>query len=415
MPARSCSIRFLSPLLLALPQLLGAPLSGCVGYQADSSDAQSIAAEVLSRKGGRFTIDEAISLAWRQNPELRALEARARAAGAASTVPILVMGEWRSRGDDIGLMTDPIALLGLGSRGAAIDQADARQVEAVATLATARWRTAAAVVEAFAIDAALATLAVPDLALDTRAFERAGLASPIASSQLRAAQARADSERVELDRMRADDHARLRQLLGLPRDTKLALSPLPPNWLVQPNGTDAELLSRPDLALALARFRTADADFYKAVTDQYPSFQIGPVISLKSDPLEAMGLLQLPIGMHGLAEAARERRQAARDDLENALLAAGREATLADQELAGATALVAATAGELQASTTSLAAARAAIAVEVDAFAPFADTARMLLRDTMEHRLAKVALARARVARAQAYGWPRCAATEHGS
>ena len=79
-----------------------------------------------------------------------------------------------------------------------------------------------------------------------------------------------------------------------------------------------------------------------------------------------MAALQIPIGMHGIAEAARERRSARRAELEAAFLAARREATLSDQRLQAAAATSEATLALLQANTTEFRAARDALEVEID-------------------------------------------------
>jgi len=387
--------------------LLISVLAGCVHYERDDSDAQSIAAEIDARTGGTYSIDEAIVLALHQNAELRAVEASVRAAGGERTVPLPMRAAWRGRVEAIEILLDPVALLGLGPRGAAIDAAQARHAEALAQLTVARWRVVAAVATEFQIHAALNRLKVVDLKLDVDAFEHAGLASNVAAQQLRAAQLREKSEQAELRRAHSDNRARLRELLGLPGHAALTITAMPESWLQQPKGTDAELLSRPDLLLAAARFEVADRDFQKAVADQYPSLQIGPNVSLVGDPLRAMGILQIPFAMQGLAEAARERREATRANLEVAFLAATREAATSEQQFATAMAVAAATSMTLQASTTAFAAARAAIEVEVQAFGSFSSAADMVMRNTLEHRRAVIEKARATVQRATAFGWPR--------
>ena len=74
----------------------------CVAYEGDDASPERIDGELAMRAGGRFSFAEAASLALRQNPELRAAEARARAAGAAATVPLPVVGEWRGRNEAVG-------------------------------------------------------------------------------------------------------------------------------------------------------------------------------------------------------------------------------------------------------------------------------------------------------------------------
>lgn len=387
--------------------LLLSVLASCVSYERDDTDAQSIAAEIGARTGGTYSIDEAVVLALHQNADLRAAVASVRAAGGERTVPLPARTNWRGRAEAVEILLDPIALLGLGPRGAAIDAGYARHAEAVAQLTVARWRVVAAVAEEFQIHAALNQLNVVDLKLDVVAFERAGLASTVAAQQLRAAQLRATSERAELRRAHSDNRARLRELLGLPDHAALTITTMPESWLQQPGGTAAELLSRPDLLLAAARFEVADRDFRKAVSDQYPSLQIGPNISLVGDPLRAMGMLKIPFAMDGLARAARERREAARANLEAAFLAATRDATTSEERFATAKAVADAAAMALQANAAALAASRIAIEVELHAFGSFSSAAGMVMRNTMEHRRAVIEMARATVQRARAFGWPR--------
>ncbi|MCB9876001.1 MAG: hypothetical protein H6835_00225 [Planctomycetes bacterium] len=381
-------------------------LAGCVTYTAAPADLDTVAADVARRSGGTFTVDEAIATALRQNPELRALEAELRASDAARLVPLQAQGEWRGGPETMGLVLDPIGLLGLGTRGAQGDLADARLTQAAEQLATARWRTAVAVSEAFVVDGALAALDVPDVALDVAAFERAGLASPVAAARLRAAQARAASERAELRAMRSRNLAKLRYLLGLPRTAELACVPLREDQLRQPAGDDASLLQRPDLRLAVERYRTADAAFRVAVWEQYPMPMLGPDIMLGGGPLQWMGMLRWPLLGQGNARAAGARRDAARATLEDALLEAHRGAADADLAFTAAQATVAATAAARDAARQALVAARAALEVQGDAFDRYTEAATMTLRETMEHRLATERAARAATQRAMAFGWP---------
>jgi hypothetical protein len=390
--------RLLLPLLAAVP--------GCVAYTEDPTDLTTVAIETDARAGGHLTVDTAIGLALRQNPELRALEASARAAGAATLVPLQTQAEVRGGPETAGWMFDVPGLLQFGPRGGATAAAEARAAEAVQALATARWQTAVAVVEAFLVDAALAELTVPDTELDVDAFAAAGLASPVAAARLRAAQARAASERAELQRQREQNLAALRHLLGLPRGAELTCEPPATEYVAQPQASSDALLARPDLALAAMRFRTADAAFRQAVADQYPMLQIGPEVMFGGGPLEVMGMVRWPLLAHGEAAAARDRRDAARATLEDALLEAQSASTAAEHELAAAHATEVATATGVAASSRALASARAALQVEPNAFERFAEAAQMAMRETMDHRMATAALARATTRRAMAFGWP---------
>ena len=88
---------------------------------------------------------------------------------------------------------------------------------------------------------------------------------------------------------------------------------------------------------------------------------------------------------------------------------ARREATNSDAQLAAANAVASATAAAVQANIAALRSARAALEVEVDALAQVANIAGMVVRETMEHRIAAITKARAIAQRAVAYGWPRTA------
>ncbi len=401
------------PILILLFALTLSQL-GCVAYERDDADLATVASAVSRRDGGAFSFAEAAARALRQNPEVQAAEARARAAGAASTVPLPVIGEWRGRNEAVGAMLDPIAMLGLGPRGAELDAADARAALAATELAVRRWRTLAEVAEAFRLHRVAANLSAPELgdrAVDADAFERSGLASSVAAAMLRAATSKARTERVELDRLRDDQEARLRHLLGLPATATLTV--LHGEEPVEPaDGRLQDLLARPDLAVAAARFEVADRDFRKAVAAQYPSFTIGPNVSLRGDPLRAMAMLNVPLGMQGLAAAARERREAARHEIEDALLEARREADLAEHARRAArsdqqTALL-----MLDARRTAFVAARAALDVEPDAFQRYAAAVSEYVRAAADLRRAATTSAVAEVRYAVAFGWPAAPAKE---
>jgi hypothetical protein len=379
-------------------------LTGCVSYFEAPADLASTAAAIAGRTGGRFTFPEAVALAFEQNPTLVALAARARAAGAV-TVPIEVQSEWRSDTEMLSVMVDPVALLGWGPRGGALGVAKAEAEAAVQELATGRWQVAAAIAEGFAVDGALAGLDVPPIDVPVDAFEQAGLAGPLAAAQVRSAMARAEAERVELQNARESNLAEVRALLGLP--ARAALELVPGGAIVAP-ATEAGLLQRPDLALAAAKFGLADAEFRAAVADQYPTLMVGPEIPLKGDPLQAMAVLRLPIGMHGRAAAAGERREAARAELAAAYLAASREAGNAARERETASAQAKAAAASQQASAVALRTSLVGADVEPDAmaFERIAEAAGMVVRETMERRVASVGAARAGVRAAVACGWP---------
>lgn len=377
-------------------------LGSCVSYTADDVDPASIAAEVRQREGGQFTFEQALALAFRQNPELRAAAARARAAGA-DLEPFALQGEYRSGRKMLGVMVDPIALLDLGPRGAQNAVLDAEAAAAVVELAHARWRVAAGLAEVVAIELGLAELAVPVIAVDADAYERAGLASVVDAERVRAAKAMAAAERLALDTERERNRTRLLRLLGLPMtaDVRIATPVIDP-----PVRDDAALLRRPDLALATARFGTADAEFRAAVAAQYPTLMIGPEFPLGTSAVEWMSVVRLPIGAWGRARAAHANREAARADLEAAFLDASRQARDLEVIVAETGARAQAAHAALLASAGRLAAALTAVEVDVDAFAMVAEAAGMTIRDTAARRQAELAHRRASNELDVAYGWP---------
>lgn len=380
-------------------------LTSCVTYFAAPADPAAIAVEIRQREGGQFSYAQAVARAFEQNATLQALAARARAANAVTT-PIELSAEYRSDTEMLAVMVDPIALLGRGPRGGALNVVEAEAQAATHELATGRWKVIAAITEAFAIEAALAPLTAPEIPIQSDAFERAGLAGATIAAKVRAAQARAEAETIELTNARSANLTELCELLGLHHETDLQLLPLPAGLLAQPAPGDASVLQRPDLALAAARFETADAEFRRAVADQYPSLMLGPEIPLMGNPLEAMAVLRLPIGRHGVATAACDRREAARAELTAAYLAATREAHHTDLEAAAANAQLTAAIASRDAAEQALRSALVGAEVEVDAFERVAEAADMAVRSAMELRQATIAAARMRVRDAIAHGWP---------
>ncbi len=383
--------------------LVAAALTGCASYEAEDVTLQGTVA-ALPRHVGALTFDQAVALALLHNGEIKAQEALCRAAGL-DVMPADLQGQLQQ--ESLALMIDPLAVLGLTQRGASAALADARATEAAAALAQTRWRTVAAIAEVFAHHRVLDDLQpLPKVAVERDAFAAAGLASPVAIEQMRGAALAADVELHAIATEKATQIADLRQLLGLSPDSELDLVLQPSDWPAAMPTDEATLLRRPDLALALARYRTADAEFRKAIMDQYPSLMIGPDVSMLSGAVDPMAILRVPFGAAGPARAAHERRNAARSRLVAALTLATNEAetTVAQYEAAALreqAAIVSA-----QSSARAFAAALAALAVEIDAFERLSEKAPMAVRDAREAREAAIASARAKVRSAVAAGWP---------
>ncbi len=378
-------------------------LAGCVAYEAEDVTLQKSAA-ALPRHVGALTFDQAVALAMAHNGEIKAREAECRAAGL-DVMPTELQGQLQQ--ESLALMIDPLALLGLTQRGASSLLAESRATEAAAALAQTRWRIMAAIADVFAHHRALDGLQpVPLVAVDSEAFATAGLASPVAIDQVRGAAAAATAERHAIDAEKATQIAELRQMLGLSPASELDLVLPPADWPQVPPADEEALLRRPDLTLALARYRTADAEFRKAVAEQYPSLMIGPDVPLRGGAIDPMAVLRLPIGAAGPAEAARERRNAARSRLSDALAFAANEAASTVSQYEAAVVREQAASVSARASARAFAAATAALQVEVDAFERVSEKAPMAVRDAMEAREAAIASARARVRSAVAAGWP---------
>jgi len=378
-------------------------LAGCVGYEAADVDLTSLAAAAPTAPPGPLPFAAAVAFALRHNPELQRLAAEARAAGA-DVPPTDLEAEWEGADEMLSLAVDPVALLGLGARGRAIDAATAREAAAVQELAVARWRLIGALAELYAALGALDGITPLQFAQDPEPFVRAGLASPAAAAMAQGATAAAAAERAMLAAEREALLADLRMRLGLLPTAALQPSPQPAD-VPPPPAADA-LLRRPDLALAVAQYHVADAEFRAAVAEQWPSLMLGPDIPLRGGAIDAMALLRLPLGASSRATAAKARREAARAAASQALLAAANEAEAARHEATARSARAAATTQMVAASRQALAAAEVALAVEPDAFEPLAERAQQALRDAMEHREAVLAAARARVRAAVAAGWP---------
>ena len=377
--------------------------AGCTSYDPAEVTLPAAAAG-LPRHDGPLTFEQSVALALANNGELAARAAECRAAGL-DVMPTELQGQLQQ--DNLALMIDPLALLGLAQRGASARLAETRALAAAAALASERWRVVAAIAEVFVVDRALAALpAAPAIAVDVDAFVAAGLASPHAAATVRSAVAGAEAERLAVAAERTTLQAELRRLLGLAPASQIELVPPPAAWPPLPPSAEATVLRRPDLAETLVRYQVADAEFRKLVADQYPALMIGPDFALRGSGVDPMAILRLPLGGAGPATAARDRREAARSRLRDAVLAATNEAGSAAARLEAAEAKARAASANAEAAGKALVVAGVALQVEVDAFERLAEKAPMVVREAMEARDAATAAARARVRAAVAAGWP---------
>jgi hypothetical protein len=397
--------------LVLLRILASATLAACVAYEPADLELANLRPEAPPLPAGPLSHAAAIARCLAHDPELRALAELAIAAGA--DVPATeLQGQWDGDDRQLALMVDPIALLRLGPRGGQAAVADARAAEALETLAVARWQRIGRLTEIYAARTALAVLPPLPAAIDPSPFVAAGLASPQAANAVRAAAAAAAAERASRTADLATLHAELRPLLGLTAAADIELAALPAHQPPLLASDDATLRQRPDLALAVAAYQRADAEFRAAVAAQYPAVMFGPDIEVSAGGVDAMAWFTIPIGADGPALAAKHRRTAMRERAIGALLTASNEAAQAERAAAAAAAQLAASEATAAAGIAALAVAERAIATEPDAFAQIATALPMAVRDVAELRQTAVAAARARVRLATARGWPAHHAAE---
>jgi len=373
----------------------------CVAYRPAPVELDRVAREIDARAAEPLDFAAAVRFAHSNNPTLKRLAAEARAAGLDVPATRLAASADTDE-EDARILVDPRAIARLGPRGAAAKAAHARQVQALAALREEERRIAVAIAETFFVDAALQGRGVPRIEFDEERFARAGLASQADRERVAFARKAERAERRTIAAERAANLARLRSLLGLGPDADVELVgeiELPP---FEPD----RILRRPDLAVAVSRYYVADADFRRAVTEQYPSFDVGGEISFDGSGFGGLVALRIPVGARAPARAAGERREAARHAVEEALLEAWRQAVAHAAAHAAAAAQADAFAARAAAARTGYAAALRRLDVEPDAFGHAADRASLAVRTAIQARDRAVAAARARARYADAYGWP---------
>ncbi len=378
-------------------------LTSCVAYRPAPVDYATTAAAIDAYPGGRLDFDAAYARALATHHEILRLNALARAAGDDLT-PASVTVSANTRDEMSGAMADPLALAKAGQRGAEARVRACERDEILAELRVEELTLAADLAEAFLVERTLAGWRVPAIDLDAASFRDAGLASDAAAAMLEAARASADAERREIAALRESNLARIRHLLPLGPDARLEIVPPPEDF---PAIDETPIEERPDLQYALARYRTADAVFRQKVVDQYPSLEIGSEIGFDGRGLGGVAAVRLPVGASAPARAAEQRREAARAEVEGALLTAREEIVEARQAYETALARARASALSRHGMEAAYAAALARIEVEPDAFDPAADIAGRAVAEATMARASALELVRARVALARAMSRPR--------
>lgn len=358
--------------------------------------------------------------AWAYAPGVRAarralLAARASQGSAGQPGPVDAAVETDDLGDTamhtkVMLTFDLLGLLGIGPSASARALADAQTRSALGELEEAVWEAR------FEVDAARARLSAARAARSSLAIlaeEASGDRTRIAALEGRGrldAGARAAAEiaeralarrlaLLEIEETRAaEDLARAAGLpptapaLGAPGPEMLAALAPPP----EPGAATAEeLLERlPALRRSLLDYSVAEARLRDEAAARWPSLRLGPQLLWEEGDLLygalAISGLPWPGSLDGRIAAASQEREAARERVEDALLAAQARAAGASQRLAAARGLLerdALPAAEQSARLWS--AARARFSVEPMALMEWASALRMraeVLADVEEAR-----------------------------
>lgn len=195
---------------------------------------------------------------------------------------------------------------------------------------------AAEIALAYEVERVLAALPLPEVTFDPAPYVRAGFAPASAEAVMNAAKesVRAEGERREAER--AANRLQLLRLLGASPFGAVEIETAPWPELPPPDW-HAVLRARADLQRQLASYEVAEAEFRRAVAEQYPALLVSP--SVGGDPVGLFGSvgITLPFGASKEARAAEAARDAARHELQGAVLDAVREAATA-RHAAGAAA-----------------------------------------------------------------------------
>ncbi|MHC4407704.1 MAG: TolC family protein, partial [Planctomycetota bacterium] len=383
--------------------LLGLLASGCVRYTHQPVALDEVAQEVAARDPGLVDYEAALSFARQHNPDLRRLRAEAAAAGfdVPPTNIVLTVNTLESK---VPGFVDPVALLKLGPRGARAQAAKERESALLQELQDRDLDVAAGIAEAFVVERVLRDFRIPALDVDPELFERAGLASAVDRQRVSYAIAKKEAEDVTIEALRAENFAGLRVLLGVRSSANLSVEL--PEGDFPPLPVDGDLMIRPDLAVALARYRVADREFRAAVLDQYPVIAVGPVFNWDVLRWGVFLPARIPVGAAGPAKAAGKRREAARIAVEAALLRAEEDGTRSRHRFERTNAQAKAAKIGARTSAADLKSALVHLEVTPDAFGHLSSAAPEAIERLAKARSAKLEAARARVAYARAYAWP---------
>ncbi len=394
---------------VAVASLATLALSGCAGYRAAPLDVGRPLRPSAPPGAAAWSFDAAVAYAIEHNPDLVALRARALAVNVhPPREPVEgSLGTDSDRRWEAGLSVDALSLLGLGSRPYEVALACARRSEAFLAHHERARAIAGEIAEAIAVERALVGLVQPGYRVDVSSFVRAGLESGSAET---AAAATEEAWRAEqAARVAEAESARLAlvRALGLPPGSPMQVAPVPAEWPTVPAADPAALVSaRADVQRRIAAFETADRELRLAVRGQYPSVILEPAVAFDPATLFGAVRLRLPTGMSGAVRAAEAAREAARADVESAVLDAQREAGEARAHWTAAGAALSAARKRAEASSALLASSRLRLEVASGSPVETVAAADAVVEAAASLRAAALEEARARVRAARAAGWP---------
>ena len=387
--------------------LLSLLLGGCLGYRPAPLDVERPLRET-ARPPEPLTYEAAVRFAVEHDPDLLALRARAEAVNVSPPKEPIEVGagvdaDHRFQAD---ASLDALSLLGLGTRNSERALACARRSEAWIAHHQRVREVAGEIAEAFAVEAAFAALpATPRLDTDAAAYVRAGLEGSVAESAAKATQADREVEDSARATERRANRLALARRLGVRGEVVPA--GLPPGFPpVDPPVPAVVVRARAEVQRRIAAFEVADRQVWRAVAGQYPAVLLEPGIA--ADPASLFGAvrLRIPVGAGREVTAAHAAREAARQDVEGAVLDALREADESRTRWEAAELALAAARGRLDAEQQLF---RASLTRAQVAGGPVIETvaaADTVVESARSLREAAVEAARARVRAAIAAGWP---------
>ncbi|HEX5138220.1 MAG TPA: hypothetical protein VFY93_14685 [Planctomycetota bacterium] len=391
----------------ALPLLL--LVGACVRYAAAPVDMEATVLEAPRPPTGALPYGEAVEWAVLHNPDVLALRKRAAAVNVSvpPEPPGIEAGVDSDQDTELVLVLDVFSLLGTGRRGAEKALARARRNEAWMAHHERVREIAYEIAEAYEVERVLASLPMPEAAFDPAPYVRAGFAPASAESVMRAtAEAlRAEGRRREAER--ASNRLALLRLLGASPLAAVEIAPTEAPWPEPPPADwKGVLKARADLQRRLASYEVAEGEFRRAVAEQYPALVVSP--SVGGDPVDFFGAVSitLPIGASKDARAAEAARDAARLELQGAVLDGLRDAEAARHDAAAAAAELAAARMRRAAQEEILRTAMAELEGRSGSFLDVVFSVEGLVDAATAEREAALGEVRARLAAARAAGSP---------